>query len=123
MLGMSAKGTESQSVAVFIRMLEMTFQIAYGRDESIRDTRDKFLHCQLQQGRRYELMKSSAVSGAQIYQELCIAAKNEEKRLAELKKRHQYLMPSQQRKVSELPVSRESLATQQGQQHSNKIPW
>ena len=121
MLGMSAKGTESQSVAVFIRMLERTFQIAYGQDESIRDTRDTFLHCQLQEGRRYELMKSSAVSGAQTYQELCIAAKNEEKRLAELKKRHQYLMPSQQRKVSELPVSRESLATQQDQQHSNKI--
>ena len=35
-----ASQRESQSVADFIRMLERTFQIAYGRDESIRDTRD-----------------------------------------------------------------------------------
>ena len=32
-------------------------------------------------------MKSPAVSGAQSYKELCLAAKNEEKRQAELKKK------------------------------------
>ena len=32
-------------------------------------------------------MKASAVSGAQSYKELCLAARNEEKRLAELRKR------------------------------------
>ena len=36
-------------------------------------------------------MKALAVSGSHFYQELCLAAKNEEKRLAELIKRRQYM--------------------------------
>ena len=36
-------------------------------------------------------MESPAVSGATDYQSLCLAAKTEEKRLAEIKKRRQYL--------------------------------
>ena len=55
------------------------------------ETRDTLLHGQLQEGLRYELMRSPAVSGAQNYKELCLAAKNEEKRLSELKKRQAYL--------------------------------
>lgn len=43
-----------------------------------------------QEGLKYELMKVSAVSGAGTYKELCIAAKNEEKRLTGLKKHEQY---------------------------------
>ena len=35
-------------------------------------------------------MKASSVSGAGTYQALCLAAKNEERRLAELRKRHLY---------------------------------
>ena len=35
-------------------------------------------------------MRSPAVFGAQSYKELCLAAKNEEKRLSELKKRQAY---------------------------------
>ena len=48
------------------------------------------LHGQLQDGLKYELMRAPAVSGAQKYAKLCLAARNEEKRLAELKKRQQY---------------------------------
>ena len=70
---------ELQSVADFIWKLERTFQIAYGRDDISRETRDTFLHSQLQEGLSYELMKCPAVSGAQTYRELCLAAKNEEK--------------------------------------------
>lgn len=55
-------------------------------------------------------MKASAVSGAQTYPELCMAAKNEEKRQAELKKRQEYKRPTAAspaarsfRKLSALP--------------------
>ena len=51
------------------------------------ETRDTLLYSQLQEGLRYDLMRGS---GAQTYKELCLAAKNEEKRLAELRKRQQY---------------------------------
>ena len=49
------------------------------------------LYGQLQEGLSYSLMESPAVSGAQNYKELCLAAKREERRLAELKKKQQYL--------------------------------
>ena len=54
------------------------------------ETRNTLLHRQLQDGLRYEIMKAPAVSGAQNYPELCLASRNEEKRLLELKKRQQY---------------------------------
>ena len=54
------------------------------------ETRKTFLHSQLQEGLRYDLMKSPAVSGSQTYKELCLAAKNEEKRQLELQRRQQY---------------------------------
>ena len=57
---------------------------------SLNETHDTLLYCQLQEGLRYELMRGPAVSGATKYQELCIAAKNEEKRLADLQRRQQY---------------------------------
>jgi len=50
------------------------------------ETHDTFLHSQLQEGLQYDLLKGPAVSGAQSYQGLRLAAKNEEKRQAELKK-------------------------------------
>ena len=49
------------------------------------------LYGQLQEGLLYSLMESPTVSGAQNYKELCLAAKREERRLAELKKKQQYL--------------------------------
>ena len=47
----------------------------------------EILFGQLQDG----LMKSPAVSGCQSYQDLKVAAKNEEKRLIELRRRQRYL--------------------------------
>ena len=81
---------DHESVADFIRRLEHTFKIAYGRDSMSQETRNTSLHGQLQDGLRYEIMKAPAVSGAQNYPELCLASRNEEKRLLELKKREQY---------------------------------
>ena len=80
-----------ESVSNFITRLERTFQLAYGRDGMSCTTRETFLHSQLQEGLLYKLMKSPAVSGAQRYTELCLAARNEEKRQDELEKRRQYL--------------------------------
>ena len=55
------------------------------------ETRDVLLYGKLQDGLHINLVsKAPAISGAQNYQELCIAAKNEERNLAELKKRRQY---------------------------------
>ena len=81
----------SESVADFVRRLERLFQIAYGREGLTVQTRDTLLYSQLQEGLRYNLIKSPAVSGADSYKQLCIAAKHEEKRLSELVRRQQYL--------------------------------
>ena len=53
-------------------------------------TRSTLLYGQLQEGLVHRIMESPAVSGATDYQSLCLAAKSEEKRLAEIKKRRQY---------------------------------
>ena len=81
---------ESETVSDFILRLERIFQSAYGRDGLSNETRDTLLHGQLQEGLLYELMSAPAVSGALKYQELCLTARNEEKRLKELKKRRQF---------------------------------
>ena len=54
------------------------------------ETRDMLLFAQLQEGLRFNIMESPAVSGATTYSALCLAAKNEEKRWLELKKRKSY---------------------------------
>ena len=64
--------------------------MAYGHDSMSTETRDALLFGQLQEGLKYGLMESPAVSGATSYQSLCIAAKSEERRRAALKKRKQY---------------------------------
>ena len=81
---------EEERVSDFIRRLERTFRAAYGHDPMSLETRETLLHGQLQDGLRFQLLRGLAVSGARTYQELCIAAKNEEKRLADLKKRQEY---------------------------------
>ncbi len=48
------------------------------------------LHSQLHGGLRYDLMRSPTVSGAQSYPELSLAVRQEEKRVAELRRRQQY---------------------------------
>ena len=80
----------SESVADFIRRLEKTYQIAYGKDDLNASTRHALLYGQLYEGLCYDLMQSPAVSGAQSYQELCTAAKGEERRVAALKQRRQF---------------------------------
>ena len=89
---------EHESVSDFISRLEKTFQLAYGRDSMTIETRHTLLHSQLQEGLRREIMSDPAVSGAETYQALCLAAKNEERRLMELRKRrlyHRSTMPPQ----------------------------
>ena len=89
---------EHESVSDFISRLEKTLQLAYGRDSMTIETRHTLLHSQLQEGLRQEIMSGPAVSGAETYQALCLAAKNEERRLMELRKRrlyHRSTMPPQ----------------------------
>ena len=68
------------SVSAFVRRLERTFRVAHGCDKLGPETRSIFLFGQMQGGLRQDLMRSPSVSGALSYQELCMAAKNEEKR-------------------------------------------
>ena len=81
---------EKESVADFIYHMEKEFHIAYKNDTLSWDTREAFLYGQLQDGLHPELMYNPSVSGALTYQELCMAARNEEKRQAELQKRRMY---------------------------------
>ena len=79
-----------ESVADFLRRLERTFCIAYGTDPMTTETREMLLYGQLQEGLREEIVRSPAVTGASTYMQLCLAAKNEENRRAELERRKQY---------------------------------
>ena len=54
------------------------------------ETQDTLLHGQLQEDLSDILIKVPAVSGALTYQELCVAAKNEERRQKYLSRRDQY---------------------------------
>ena len=90
----AAQGDEEQ-VADFIRRLEKTFRIAYCRDKLSDETRDALLYGQLQESLCFDLVRAPAVSGAQSYKELCVAAKSEERRQAALKQRKQYHLPKQ----------------------------
>ena len=79
-----------ETVADFIRRLESVFRRAYGKEKLSVETRDALLYGQLQEGLKYDLLKSPAVSGARTYQELSISARSEERRQSELLKRQQY---------------------------------
>ena len=79
-----------EAVLDFVLKLEQTFRRAYGRENMSAETRDTLLYGQLQEGLKYTLVKSSAVSRARNYTELCLAARNEERRLTELYRRQQY---------------------------------
>ena len=69
---------QGESVAEFIRRIEKAYQVAYGKDALIVDTRDALLYGQLYEGLRYDLMQAPSVSGSQSYKELGVAAKGEE---------------------------------------------
>lgn len=62
----------NERVADFIRRLERTFNVAYGREGMSMETRDTLLHGHLQDALKNELMQAPAVFGAQTYQELCL---------------------------------------------------
>ena len=81
---------DKEPVANYVFRLEHTFQVAYGKEPISTETRDMLTHSQLQEGLSYELMQSPVVSGAMMYPELCLVAKNEEKRLATLEQPHKY---------------------------------
>ena len=85
---------EGESVGDFVRHLERTFRIAYGRDHMSPETKDLLLYGQLQEGLHLQLMRAPAVSGSKNYQEPVIAAKNEERRLADFKRRQEYVRSS-----------------------------
>ena len=78
-----------EGVCEFITRLEKAFREAYGREPMSSETRSALLFAQLQDGLRYELVRAPAVSGAVSYEQLCIAAKGEERRLAALRKRQE----------------------------------
>ena len=78
---------DGESVSDFICRLEKAYSIAYGGEKMSRETKDVILYGQLQEGLRLSIVRSPGVSGALSYKELCMAAKHEEKRLAEIKKR------------------------------------
>ena len=74
----------------FVRCLERTFQIAYGRAGILPETWDALLYSQLQEGPSHRIMEAPAVSGAADYQALGLTAKNEEHRQAALRTRQSY---------------------------------
>ena len=81
---------ENESVSDFVRRLERFFYTAYGKDKMGVDTREAILYGQLHEGLKLSLIKSPTVSGALTYKELIMAAKNEERRQAEFRKRVDY---------------------------------
>ena len=86
---------QNEPIADYIRSLECMFRQAYGRDGMSAETRAALLFGQMQEGIKFELMESPAVSGATDYKQLCLSARNEEKRLAELEKRcHSMRIPA-----------------------------
>ena len=89
-----ASQRKDESIADYIRRLERVFRQAYGSDGMSAETRAALLYGQMQEGLKLELMESPAVSGAANYKQLCLAARNEEKRLKELEKRRRFLRSS-----------------------------
>ena len=99
----------TESVSKFIRRLEHTFRIAHGKGIMATESREALLHGQMQEGLLLKLMKSPAESGAVDYKGLCLAAKNEEKRLAGyINTREEALAHSSRRviKVRELHIGK-----------------
>ena len=74
------------------------------------------LYGQLQEGLRDKMLRSSAVSGAVSYPELCVAAKSEEQRQAELKRRKQYHRAEQTKNEARTALS----ASQYSQANESK---
>ena len=91
---LSYHSEDKESISSYIQRLERAFVVAYGRDELTDETKNTMLHSQLQEGLRYDIMRSPAVSGSQSYKELVAAARNEENSQAQLRQRHQQVVKS-----------------------------
>ena len=101
---------EGEPVSDFVRCLERTFRTAYGRESMLAETKDMLLYAQLQEGLHLQLLRAPAVSGAKNYQELIVVAKNEERRLADLRRRQEYARSNSQ--SSQFSSSRRSFSQQ-----------
>ena len=75
---------QKEGVSDFIYQLENTIRQAYRWEAMTTEMRETLLYGQLQEGLKLEIMQAPAVSGAQSYAELCVAAKNKQHRLDDL---------------------------------------
>ena len=91
---------EKEGVSDFICRLEKTFRLAYGYEAMSQETRNTLLHGQLHEGLVLRFMEAPSVSGATDYNCLCVAARNEERRQAELQKRRSYQTSTQRQHTS-----------------------
>eukprot|EP00731_Ephydatia_muelleri_P026161 Em0018g261a len=66
-----------ETVTNFIHCLESVFRRASGREKFSVEKRDALSYGKLQEGLKYDPLKSPAVSEAHTYQELCISARNQ----------------------------------------------
>jgi len=71
----------------YVCRLERAFHIAFGNDKLGKETKETMLYGQLQESLHLGFLRSASVSRAMSYKELCMAARNEEQRLTELRKR------------------------------------
>ena len=85
------------------------------------ETRDMLLYGQLQEGLCLQLMRAPAVSGAKNYKELIVASRNEEKRLADFKRRQEYAHSIPQAS-HQTPRQKDSPDGHQ-QAHNNSLPY
>ena len=81
---------DNEMVGDFIGCLERTFQLAYGADVMAEETQQRLLQGQLQEGLKDGILQSPTVLGSLDYTALCLAAKNEERRLTELARRQHH---------------------------------
>ena len=106
---------QDKPIADYIRRLEKLFHIAYGREGMSSDARDTLLYSQMQMGMRFKLMEPPAVSGTADYKQLCVAARNEEKRF---EKRCEYLRSQPTSPQSSTP---DKLNTSQTRRESSDV--
>ena len=71
-------------------MPEKDFPAGCGADVMAEETQLRLLQGQLQEGLRDKILESPIVVGSLDYTALCLAAKNEERRLTELARRHHH---------------------------------
>jgi len=70
--------------------------VAYGKDTMATETCEVLLYGQMQEGLRYEIIKSSSVSGAQCYKELVLLPKTRKNELLDLKSLKGHVQESKQ---------------------------